>query len=155
RQRGETRHQHAQRKVHDAEVPARPDIEGLDVAVIDAEDQDQHHLGDEEQAEKERETAQRLLSAPLERLVIDLIDAGTEQVERRQHDDAGHDRVDAEAGIDDIGDVGAEDDEGGMRDIDDVEDAERDRHADGDGGVEAAQQNAGDQRIDQQVETKV
>ena len=66
----------------------------------------------------------------------------------------GQDRVDAEASIDDVGDVGAEDDEGRMRDVDDVEDAERDRHADRHGGVEAAEQQPGDDGIDQQVPGK-
>ena len=62
-----------------------PDVGGLDVAVVDAEHQDQPDLGDEQQAEEEREAAQRLLAALLERLVIDLIDRGAERVERRQH----------------------------------------------------------------------
>ena len=53
--------------------------------------------------------------------------------------------------VDDVGDVGAEDDEGRMRDIDDVENAERDRDADGDGGIEAAEQKPGDQGIDQEI----
>ena len=38
-----------------------------------------------------------------------------------------------------------------MRDVDDVEHAERDRHAGGDGGVEAAEQKPGDNRVDQQI----
>ena len=42
----------------------------------------------------------------------------------------------------------------GMRDVDDVEHAERDRHADRHGGVEAAEQNAGDHGVDQKVEAK-
>ena len=150
--RGEARHQHAQRKIHHAEAPSRPDIPRLDIAVVDAEDENEHHLGDEQEAEEEREAAQRFLPVLLERLVVDLVDAGAEQIEHRHHDDADQDRVDAEAGVDDIGDVGAENDEGGMRDVDDVEDAERDRDADGHGGIEAAEQNAGDQGVDQQIE---
>ena len=127
------------------------DIVRLHVTVIDAEHENQQHLGDEEQAEEERESAQRFLSALLERHVIDLIDGGAERVEGRQHQDRGQDRIDAEPLVHDIGDIGAEDDEGGMRDIDDVENAERDRYADRDRGVESAEQNSGDQRIDQEV----
>src|SRR5262249_57357825 len=112
---------HAKWKIHHAEAPARPDIGCFDVAVVDAENENEHHLGHEQQAEEERQAAQRFLPAPLERLVIDLIDAGAEEIERRQHDDADHDRIDAEPGVDDIGDIRAEDDEGGMRDVDDVE----------------------------------
>ena len=43
----------------------------------------------------------------------------------------------------------------GMRDIDDIEDAERDRNADCHGGVEAAEQDAGDQRIDEKLDGKI
>ena len=41
-----------------------------------------------------------------------------------------------------------------MGDVDDVEDAERDRDPQRHGGIEPAQQDAGDQRIDQQVIAK-
>ncbi len=78
-ERDDARHQHAQRKIDEAEAPARPDIGRLDVAVVDAEHEDQHHLGDEQQAEEEGEPAQRFLAALLERLVVDLIDAGAER----------------------------------------------------------------------------
>ena len=53
---------------------ARPDIGRLHVAVVDAEHQHQRDLGDEQQAEEEREPAQRILAALLERRVVDLID---------------------------------------------------------------------------------
>ena len=42
----------------------------------------------------------------------------------------------------------------GMRDVDDVENAERDRHAGGHRGVEAADQHARDDGIDEQIERK-
>ncbi len=73
---------------------------------------------------------------------------------RRQHDDTDHDRIEAEPGVDDIGDVRAEDDEGGMCDVDDVEDAERDRDAERHGGIEPAEQNAGNHGVDQQIEAE-
>ena len=41
-----------------------------------------------------------------------------------------------------------------MRDVDDVENAERDRDADRHRGVESAEQEAGDQRVDQQIEAE-
>ena len=151
RQRHEARHQHAQRQVDEAELPGRPDIGRLHVAVVDAEHQDQRDLGDEQQAEEEREAAQRVLPAPLERLVVDLVDQRAERIEDRQHDDARQDRIDAQPRVDDVGDVGAEDDEARMRDVDDVEDAERDRNADGHGRIERAEQQARDQRVDEQV----
>jgi hypothetical protein len=146
RKRNEARHQHAQRQVDHADIDARPDIGRLHVAIVDAEHEHQRDLGDEHQPEEEGEAAQRILSAPLKRFVIDLIDHGAERIERRQQHHARQDRVDAEPGIDDIGDVGTEDDEPRMRDVDDVEDSERDRDAD-----ERAQQETRDQRVDQQV----
>jgi hypothetical protein len=45
-------------------------------------------------------------------------------------DDAGHDRIDAPPGIRAVGDVGAEQDERRVGDVNDIEHAERDRHAD-------------------------
>src|SRR5262249_10925784 len=41
-----------------------------------------------------------------------------------------------------------------MGDVDDIEDAERDRHADGHGSVESAEQDAGDHCVDQQIEAQ-
>ena len=148
KERDNARHQHAQRQVDEAEAQRRPDIARLDITVVDAEHDDQHHFGDEQQAEEKSEPAERFPPAPLKRGVVDLIDRGAERIEHRQHHDADHDRIDAEAGVDDIGDIGAEDDESRMRDVDDVEDAERDRNPDRHRGIEAAEQQAGDQGVD-------
>src|SRR5262249_28375627 len=150
-QRPHAGNQHAQRKIDEAEAQRLVDIKGVDVAVVDAEHHDQHDLGHEQQAEKEGEPAQRLLSALLERLVVDLVDRGPERIERRQHDDRDQDRINPEMGVDDIGDVGAENDEGGMRDVDDVEDPERDRDPDGHRDVESAEQYSRDDGVDQKV----
>ena len=68
-----------------------------DEAVIDAEDEDQRDLGDEQNAEEEGEAAERLLAAALEGLVIDPIDRRAQQVEGRQRQDSGQDRIEAEA----------------------------------------------------------
>jgi hypothetical protein len=72
-----------------AEVQGWADIGRFDVAVIDAEIEDQRDFGDEQKAEEEGEAAQRFLAALLERLIIDLVNAGAEHVERRHHDDGG------------------------------------------------------------------
>ena len=61
------------------------------------------------------------------------------------------DRIEAELGAEEIGDVGAEDDEGGVGDVDDVENAERNRHPHRHRGIEAAEQQAGRHCIEQQV----
>jgi hypothetical protein len=120
--------------------------------MIDAEHEDQRHFGDEEQPEEEGESAQRLVAPPLEGDVVDLIDERAQRIEKRRCENARDDGVDAEARVDDVGDVGAEDDESGVRDVDDVEHAEGDRHADRHGGVEAAKENPGDDRAQQQIE---
>ena len=62
RERDQAGHQHAQRQVDHADVQARPDIGRFDIAVVDAEHEDERHLGDEQEAEEEREPAQRLLA---------------------------------------------------------------------------------------------
>ena len=128
-----------------------PDVGGVHVAVVHAEHQDQHHLGDEQEAEEEGEPAQRLLAALLERQVEHLIDRLSQQIERRQHQDGREDRVEAERGVDDVGDVGADNDEGRVRDVDHVEHAERDRDADRHRRVEAAEQNARNDGVEQKV----
>ena len=149
RQRRHARHQHPQRQVDQPNMDARPDIGGFDVAVVDAEHQDQRHLGDKQQAEEESKAAQRFLPAFFERQIVDLINRCAERKEHRQHDDADDDWIDAKIDVDEIGDVRAEDDETRMRDIDDVEHAERDRHAGGDSGVKAAEQEPRDNGVDQ------
>ena len=75
-----------------------------------------------------------------------------ERIERRQHENGGEDRIEAERRVDDISDVRAENDEGRMRDIDNVENAERMGHADRHCGVEAAEQQAGNDCIDEQFD---
>src|SRR5271156_4689659 len=105
-------------------MPGGADIGRFDVAVIDAEIEHERYFGDEQESEEEGEPAQGFLSAPLERDVVDLIDAGAERVEGGNDDDAGQDRIKPEMRIDDVGDVGAKDDEGRVGDIDDVENAE-------------------------------
>jgi hypothetical protein len=123
-QQGEhTGYQHAQGKIDDADSPARPDIRCLHIPVVDAKHQNQADFGDEQQAEKEGKAAQGLLSASLERKVVDLIDRHAQQVERRQRQTGDDDRVGARRDIQKIGDVGAEDDEGRVGDIDHVEHA--------------------------------
>src|SRR5947209_19610693 len=104
-------------------MQARTDIGGLDKPVIDAEHENQPDLADKQQTEEEGETLYRLLTAPFERVVVDLVDRHADEKKRRSHDGADQDRVDAEVGVDDIGDKGPEHDERRVRDVDDVEHA--------------------------------
>jgi hypothetical protein len=151
-QRDHARHQHAQRKIHETDVPSRPDIGSLHVAVVDAKHQNQRHFRDEKEAEEEGEAPQRLLPSLLEGDVVDLVDGRAEQIEHRQHDDGGEDRVGAGRGIDDVSDVGTQNDEGRVRDIDDVQHAEGDRDADGHGRVETTKQQTRDYGVDQKIQ---
>ncbi len=79
-------------------MQARADIARLDKAVVDAEDQDQRDLADKQQAEEEGQTLDRLVAAPLEGVIVELVDRHAEHKEDRHHDDADHDRVDPESG---------------------------------------------------------
>ena len=79
-QRHQARHQHAQRQVDEPEAERDVDIRCLHITIVDAEDEDQHDLGDEQQAEEERQAAQGLLAALLQRQVVDLIDRPAEPV---------------------------------------------------------------------------
>ena len=151
-QRDQAGHQQPQRQIDDAEMQAWPDIGRLDQPIVHAEHQHERDLGDEQQAEEEREAAQRFVAAPLEGDVVHLIDRRAEQIERRQRDHRRQDRIDAERRVGDVGDVGAQNDEGGMGDVDDVQHAERDRHADRDGGIEAAEQQAGHHGVAEEIE---
>ena len=125
-------------------MQTRPDIRRLDKAVIDTKDEDQRHFSDEEKTEEESQTLDRFLASALERIIIDLVHSHADEKERRYHDDADQDRIDAEIGIDEISDKRPEHYEGRVRDIDDVEHAERDRHADCDRGIKAAEQEPDD-----------
>ncbi len=128
-QRNHAWHHDPQRNTDRAEVQGWADIRRLDIAIIDAKIEDQRDFGDEQQAEKEGEAAQRFLASLLERLIVDLINSGAEHEECRRHDNGGQNRIEAEIGVDDIGDVGPENNESRVCNVDDVENAERYRHA--------------------------
>ncbi len=87
--------------------------------------------------------------------VVDLIHRGAERVEHRQHQQADQHRIEAEILIDDVGEIGAEDDERRMRDVDDIEHPERDRDADRHSDVETAEQHARDDGVDQKLEGEI
>src|SRR6185437_16788122 len=110
-----------------ADMQGRPDIARLDEAVIDAEAEDQRHLGDEENAEEEGEAAQAFLAAPLEGEEINLINRGAEDEEGGGHQQRREDRIESKALVEDICAERAEDDERGMGEVADIE------HAEGDG----------------------
>ena len=134
-----------------AELDRLADVRRLHEPVVDAELQAEADLDDEEEAEEEDEPAQRLLAAPLEAPVVDAIDGGPQQVEDRGEEEAGEDGVEAEGAVHHVGGVGAEDEKGGLGDVGDVEEAEDERHAEAHRGIEAAEQQAGDHRVRQQV----
>ena len=73
------------------------DIARFDVAVVDAEIEDERYFGDEQQTEEKRQPAQQFLTAFLKRNIIDLINARAERVECRRHDNAGDDWIEAES----------------------------------------------------------
>src|SRR6516164_7681880 len=129
-QRDKTRDQHAQWQVDHAEMQGRTDIGRFDKAVVDAKDQDQGHFAYKQQAKEESEALNRLLAALLEGVEIDLVHRHADQKKYRRHDDADQDRIDAEIRIDQIGDKRPEHDKGRVGDVNDVEHAEGDRHAD-------------------------
>src|SRR5215510_525473 len=106
-------------------MQTRPDIARFDVTIVDPEDEDQHYLRYKQQSKKEGKAAQRFLATLFERHVVDLINGGAEHIKHRQHHDADDDRVNTERDIDDVGDIRTENDESGMRYIDDVEHSKR------------------------------
>jgi len=120
-------------------------------AIVDAEAHDQPDLGNEQDAEEEGQAAYRLVAPPLESLIVNLVGRHAEQVEGRQQDHGRQDRVDAEHRVADIGDVGAKQDDGRVGDVHDVEHAECDRHADRYRRIEAAEQQPGNDGVDQQI----
>ena len=145
------RHQHAQREIDEADAPGHADVVGLHQAVVDAVDQDQQHLDDEHDAEKERQPRQRLLAGALEGEEIDPVQQHADDEEQRRPEHADQHRVEAEAAVQDVGDVRADDDERRVRDVDDVELAEDDRQPERHGGVEAAEQDPRDDGVREKI----
>src|SRR5262249_50575606 len=100
--------------------------------------------------EEESESPQGFLAALLEAQVIDAVEDPAEQEEQRRQDERDQDRVEAVPAVDDIGDVGAENDEARMGDVHHVEHAERDRDAHAHCRVEPAEEQPGDDGVQQQ-----
>src|SRR6185503_3381457 len=104
-------------------------------------------------AEEEREPAHAGVGAALlEGLVVEAVDEDTEDEEHRHQERAGEHRVEAGAARDEPGAVGPEHHDRRMRDVRHVQQAERDRQADADRGVEAPEQDAEDHGLEQQLE---
>ena len=120
-------------------------------AIIDAEFQTETHFQDEQDPEEEHEAAQRLFAPALEALVVDAIDGGAQQVEQRREQDPGEDRVEAERLVHHVRRVRAEDEERGLGDVGDVEEAEDEPDTQAHCGIEAPEQQSGDHRVRQQV----
>src|SRR5882672_186298 len=81
----EERHDQAHREVDRARPPGHVAVARAHHAVIHAEDEDERDLGDEEDAEEKRETAQRLLPAAFETEVIDPVQNHPQKEEQRGH----------------------------------------------------------------------
>ncbi len=92
-------------------------------------------------------------AALLEGLVVEAVDEHAEDEEQRHQQHAGEDRIEPVA-RQQVGAVRAEHHDRRMRDVRHVEQAERDRQPDAHRGVEAAEQDAEQHRLEQQVERK-
>ena len=134
-----------------AEVDRLARVRRLHQPVVDAERQAEAHLHDEEEPEEKDEAPQRLLAAALEAFVVDAVDHGAQHEEHRREEEPGQDGIEAEGAVHHVGRVRAEDHEGGLRDVGDVEQPEDERYAEADGGIEAADQQPGDHRVGEQV----
>ncbi len=114
---------------------------------------DQPDLDDEGDAEEEGEPAQAgVAAAPLEHGMIEAVEGQPDQEEHRHQQRAGQQRVHPVL-AEHVDAVGTQHQEGRMRDVRHVEQPEGDRQPDAHRRVEAAQQQAGDERLDQQLES--
>src|SRR2546429_6280308 len=145
------RSQQAERDPDAAEVDRLADVGRVHEAIVDAVLEAQTHFDDEEDAEEEDEPPERLIASALEAPIVEAIDDGAEEVEHRREEEPGEDRIETEGAVHHVGRVRAEDDEGGLGDVSDVEQAEDERDAQADGGVEAAEQQSGDHRVGEQI----
>ena len=138
-----------------AEPPGAADIGRGDRTLVDAELQDDQHFDDEGDAEEEGDAAHAgVAAALLERLVVEAVGDEPEQEEQRRDQEPGQQRVDLIAIVEQEHTVGRQHQEGRMRDVGNVEQAERHRQADADGRIEAAEQHAEHDRTEQQVKRK-
>ena len=154
RQRGGDRERddQAERNPHIADPPGLADIGRGDRALVDAELQDDQHFDDERDAEEERDAAHAGVAAALfECLVIQAIGGETEQEQERRDQQPRQQRVDPVMFVEDEHGVGRQHQKRRMRDVGNVEQAERDGQPEADGRIEAAEQHAEHHRIEQQV----
>src|SRR5258706_15144287 len=77
----EERHDQAHREIDLARSPSHVAVARVHHPVVHAEDEDERDLGDEEDAEEERETAQRFLSAALEAQIINPVQSHPQKKE--------------------------------------------------------------------------
>jgi hypothetical protein len=145
--RDEEGHQHPSRQGDAAEGEAGADVGRGHRAVVGACGQYQRDLGDEQHAEEESEALQGGVAAALEADVIEPVEKCPQHEEGRRHDEPGHHRIQPELAVQLPGREGANDDEGGMRQVRNVEHAEGDGDAERHGGIEAAQQHASHDRV--------
>ncbi len=148
---GDAGHGEAQRDLDGADLIGRGEIRQVDQAVVDAEGQHQADLDDEHDAEEEGQPLQGIVAPPFEEMVVDPVEQPPEQEAAYREQRRRQERVDAEGVDAEEGQERAEHDEGGMGDIDDVQHAEGDGHAERHGGIEAAEHDPGGHCVQQQV----
>jgi hypothetical protein len=141
--------------VYLAEAQRDEGVRRVEEALLRPESLHQPDLDDEHNAEEKGEALQRLLSSPLEKVVVDAVDADAEHVKQRCLQHRHEQRVEAEGGADDDHGKGAGDHQRRVGDVDDVEHAEGHRQARGREGVEAAEQQAADDAVQQQLKVGV
>ena len=122
--------QHPHGYAHVTERNALADVCGLHHALVHAEAQDQHHLHDERNAEKEGKPAQAGVgAAAFEGGVIEAVNGESGQEKDRRKQDAGEQRIETEA-AEKIRAVRAEHQKGRVCDLRHVKKSERNRQAD-------------------------
>ena len=149
---------HGERRQHPvgnavvAQLQAAADVARLDAALVHAETQDQPDLDDEREPEEECQPAHPGVgAAPLEGLVVEAVDQHAQHEEGRHQQHTGQDRIDAGA-CQQIGAVGAQHQQGGMRHVGNVEQPEGHRQPQADRGIEASEQHPEEHRLEQEVE---
>ena len=136
-----------------AELDGRRGICRGRIAIVNAKQQDEDNLTDEHEAKEEREASHRIVAAPLESPMIDLIDRLRPPHRRRvTTKSAATSGSSPNRSLKRKAHIGAEHHEGRMGDIGDVEQAERNGRAGGHASIESAEQNPGDDGVCEEIE---
>ena len=144
--------QQSERNSDVADPPGLTDIGRSHRALIHPELQDDQHLDDERDAEEERDAANAGVTAALfECFVVQAIGHETEHEEHRCDQPPRQQRIDPVLVVEEEHRVGRQHQEGRMRDMRDVKQAERDGQSETDRCVEAAEQHTNHHCVQQQV----